>query len=87
MTKTKTKPKLSVAERAELIALKDKRLHTYVGSNVVRHWFTSKDDAERFLALIIKDGADKPVFYGGTCEFSVTPGKYGDKNCWEVAEG
>jgi hypothetical protein len=89
MTTTKTKPGLSKAERAELNALKDRKLDTYVGTNVIRHFFEEKADAERFLALIIKDGAERPVFYGSDCDFYVHPSGWqgGGKICWEVGEG
>ncbi len=80
--------KLNEAERAELNSLKEhKRIHQYVGFNVIRHWFSEKTDADRFLQLIIKDGADKPVWYGCECEFGVTKSLYGGKTAWEVAEG
>lgn len=86
---TTTKARLTKTESAELHALKEKRLDVYVGFNVTRHFFAEKPDAERFLALIVKDGADKPVFYGSECEFGVAPsGWKGKENpCWEVAEG
>lgn len=85
MTKTKTKiePRLSKDEQARLTVLKEKRLYTHVGFNVVRHFFADKKDADDFLALIVKNGADAPVFYGAQCAFKVER----SVDCWEVAEG
>lgn len=88
MSVTKLKKGLSKAEWTELNALKDRRLDVYFGYNVTRHFFTEKPDAERFLQLIIKDGADLPVFYGSACAFSVTRSNWkGPNSCWEVSEG
>lgn len=86
---TKTKPRLSKAESTELEALRDKRLDVYVGFNVIRHFFAEKSDAERFLKLIVKNGAHKPVFYGAECGFYVRPSNWQgkEKPCWEVGEG
>ena len=83
---TKTKARLTKAESTELHALREKRLDVYVGFNVTRHFFVEKPDAERFLTLIVKDGADNPVFYGSECGFSVTPSNWKGP-CWEVSEG
>ena len=89
MTKAKTKiePRLSKDERMELTAIEARMLDTYIGYNVNRYFFAEKKDAERFLELQIKDGADKPIFYGSECEFGVTSSNWKGKEnpCWEVA--
>ena len=89
MTKAKTKiePRLSKAESAELTAIEARMLDAYIGYNVNRYFFAERADAERFLELRIKDGADKPVFYGAECEFRVEPSNWKGKEnpCWEVA--
>jgi hypothetical protein len=89
LTMTTTKSRLTKAEHAEMDALNAKKLDVCVGYNVIRHFFAEKADAERFLELIVKWGADRPVFYGSECEFRVAPSNWKGKEnpCWEVAEG
>lgn len=77
------KTNLTTAERDELAALEGRKLDTYVGFNVIRHFFSKRSDAERFMTLRIKDGAYRPVYYGCECEFEVR--RCGE--CYEFAEG
>lgn len=81
------KPKLTASERDELAALDARKLHTYVGFSVVRHFFAERSDAARFMELKVKAGADRPVFYGCECEFRVSQSEWHGGGCWEFSEG
>ena len=81
------KTKLSTAERDELAALDARKLDTYVGFSVVRHFFAEQSDAARFMRLKVKAGADRPVYYGAECEFRVAKSNWKGGDCWEFGEG
>lgn len=51
---------------AELKTLEGKRLGSYIGFNLTRHYFADKADAERYLVLKMKLGLCGPyLLYGG----------------------
>ena len=73
------------AERDALIA--ERRLGIYVGFDCVHHFFTAKDDADRFLALSQSLGCEKPQLYGAVCDPHVIPTIYSGIRCYAVILG